>query len=110
MIARTWHGMTPSAVADEYLGYLNATGVPDSQATPGNQGVYVLRRPDGERTHFWLISLWESEEAIRRFSGPELERARYYPQDREYLLALEPRVTHYEVCVGADGEAVGEGG
>jgi heme-degrading monooxygenase HmoA len=101
--------MTPSAVADEYLAYLDATGVPDSRATPGNRGVYVLRRPDGERTHFWLISLWESEEAIRQFSGPDLERARYYPRDREYLLALEPTVTHYEVYGAVTGEPDGGG-
>ena len=41
MIARTWHGATRAAKSDEYLEYLNKTGVPDLQATEGNQGVYV---------------------------------------------------------------------
>jgi hypothetical protein len=27
------------------------------------------------------------------------ERAHYYPEDREFLLYLEPTVTHYEVDV-----------
>lgn len=107
MIARAWHGETPSAVADEYLDYLNATGVPALRSTPGNRGVWVLRRSEGERAHFWLISFWESEEGIRRFAGAELERARYYPRDSEYLLAMEPGVTHYEVCAGAAGEPPG---
>ncbi len=47
-----------------------------------------------------MISLWESEEAIRAFAGDDLERARYYPEDAEYLLELEPRCTHYEVLKG----------
>ena len=97
MIARTWHGAVRSPDADAYHRYLLDSGVPDLRNTPGNRGVYVLRRVEGAEAHFFLISLWESLEAIRAFAGGEVERARYYPEDRRYLLALEPRVTHYEV-------------
>jgi heme-degrading monooxygenase HmoA len=97
MIARTWHGRVPAARADDYHGYLLRTGVPELQSTPGNRGVYVLRRREGQEAHFLLISLWESLDAIRRFAGPDLERARYYPEDEDFLLELEPLVTHYEV-------------
>jgi len=97
MIARTWHGMTDASRADEYLDYLNRTGVPDYRATPGNLGVYLLRRIEGDVAHFLLLTLWESEEAIHRFAGPEIEKARYYPEDEQFLLELEPTVTHYDV-------------
>jgi hypothetical protein len=40
MIARTWHGVTPGSKADQYLDYLNETGVVDYQSAEGNQGVY----------------------------------------------------------------------
>ena len=99
MIARTWHGVTPLAKADEYLGYLHRTGIPDYRATPGNQGVYVLRRLEGDRAHFLLISLWDTMASITKFAGPDAEKARYYPEDADYLLELEPNVTHYEVMV-----------
>ena len=99
MIARTWHGVTPAAKADEYLEYLQRTGVPESRDTPGNRGVYVLRRIEGEQAHFLFISLWESRKAIQQFAGADIEKARYYPEDTEYLLELEPNVTHYEVLV-----------
>lgn len=98
MIARLWHGMVPEDRGDAYLDYLNRTGVPDYQATPGNRGVQVLRRTEDGRTHFLLVSLWESWDAIRAFAGDDVERARYYPVDEEFLLELEPRVTHYEVA------------
>lgn len=97
MIARIWHGVTPATKADEYLDYLQATGIPDYRATAGNRGVYVLRRVEDDRAHFVLISLWDSLDAIRRFAGDNVEEARYYPEDRAFLLELEPKVTHYEV-------------
>jgi heme-degrading monooxygenase HmoA len=100
MIARTWHGVTLLAKAGEYLDYLHRTGIPDYQATEGNQGVYVLRRLDGDQAHFLLISLWDSMAAIQKFAGPDVEKARYYPQDADYLLEMEPDVTHYEVMAG----------
>lgn len=99
MIARTWHGMVSSSKADQYLDYLNDTGVPDYRSTEGNQGVYVLRRIEGDRAHFLLLSFWESIDAIKQFAGPDFEQAKYYPEDREFLLELEPNVDHYEVMV-----------
>ncbi len=99
MIARIWHGITPAAKANTYLDYLNKTGVPDLRETEGNQGVYVLRRLEGDQAHFLLISLWESIDAIKKFAGADVEKARYYPKDQEFLLELEPTVTHYEVMV-----------
>ncbi len=57
----------------------------------------VLRRTVGGETHFLFISFWDSMDAIRTFAGNDAERAHYYPEDRDYLLELEPTVTHYEV-------------
>lgn len=99
MIARNWHGRVPAARADAYFAYLQRTGIPDYQRTPGNRGVYVFRRIEGGEAHFLLTSLWDSLDAIRAFAGDDLERARYYPEDTAYLLELEPKVTHYEVLV-----------
>jgi heme-degrading monooxygenase HmoA len=99
MIARIWHGVTPASKADEYFDFLGKTGIPDYQVTPGNRGVYVLRKIEGDQAHFLLISLWESREAIAQFAGDDIEQARYYPEDPEYLLELEPGVEHYEVML-----------
>jgi heme-degrading monooxygenase HmoA len=100
MIVRIWHGMTAAAKSDEYLEYLNRTGVPEYRATEGNRGVYVLRRIEGERADFLTVSFWESIEAIKGFAGPDTERAKYYPEDEKYLLDFEPTVDHYEVLAG----------
>ncbi len=101
MIARIWHGVTTARKSDDYVEYLNKTGVPDYRATDGNQGVQVLRRIDGDKAHFLLISLWDSTDSIKQFAGPDMDKARYYPEDKEFLLEFEPTVTHYEVLGGS---------
>jgi len=97
LIARLWHGAVPTAKGDAYAAYLRRTGVTECRATPGNRGVEVLRRTAGEETHFLFISFWDSMDAIQIFAGDDVERAHYYPEDRDYLLELEPNVAHYEV-------------
>jgi heme-degrading monooxygenase HmoA len=99
MIARTWHGVTKASKADEYLDYLNKTGVPEYRSTKGNLGVYVLRRFEENQAHFLLLTMWESEDAIKGFAGSDIEKAKYYPEDEEFLLELEPAVTHYDVML-----------
>ena len=108
MIARIWKGRTLAAQADRYMDYLQATGVRDLKATEGNQGVYVLRRIEDGQAEFTFISLWDSLEAIQRFAGAEIDRAVYYPEDHEYLLALDPKVAHHEVLValGIDSDGL----
>jgi heme-degrading monooxygenase HmoA/uncharacterized damage-inducible protein DinB len=105
MIARVWDGVTEAGRADEYAEYVRRTGVADLAATEGNRGVYVFRRTEGERAHFRVMSLWDSMQGIRSFAGSDPEKARYYPEDERFLLALEPRVTHFEVAISAGGEA-----
>jgi heme-degrading monooxygenase HmoA len=97
MIARQWHGRVRAADADAYHHYLLRTGVPDYRRVPGNQGVQVFRRREGDVVHYLLTTLWDSWASIQAFAGEDVTRARYYPEDTQYLLELEPAVTHYEV-------------
>ena len=68
-IARIWKGAVPAARADEYVEYQRETGLRDIAATPGNVGVLLLRRIEGDVAEFATLSLWESFDAIREFSG-----------------------------------------
>lgn len=96
MIARIWHGTVKASRAGEYLKYLEATGLKDYKNTSGNRGIQVLQHTEGDIAHFTLITLWDDYDSIRAFAGDDFEKARYYPEDTEYLLELEPSVTHYE--------------
>lgn len=97
MIARMWHGRTPIAKADAYAALLSRIAIPDYRSIPGNLAVHILRRDDGDVAHFITFTLWESEVAIERFAGTPVDQAKYYPEDQEFLLEFEPKVTHWEV-------------
>ena len=60
--------------ADAYVEYLEETGLSAYRATPGNQGVYGLRRIDGDRCEFLLVTLWDDMDAVRAFAGDDPKR------------------------------------
>jgi heme-degrading monooxygenase HmoA len=97
MIARIWHGITPTAKADAYLAFLKARALPDYRGTPGNLGAWILRRTDGGITHFQTLTHWDSLASIQAFAGEDIRRAKYYPEDADFLLAFEPTVEHSEL-------------
>jgi heme-degrading monooxygenase HmoA len=97
MIARIWHGRTPASKSDDYLAFLRERAIPDYRATPGNLAAFVLRRIDGDVAHFTTLTHWESLEAIAAFAGADIERAKYYPEDTDFLLEFEPTVQHHEI-------------
>lgn len=103
MIARTWRGFTKAEDADAYVEYLEKTGFREYRATPGNLGVLGLRRLAGGRAEFLLLTLWESEAAVRRFAGDDPSRAVFYPEDERFLVAKDEHVDHFEV-VYREGE------
>jgi heme-degrading monooxygenase HmoA len=97
VIVRIWHGRTSRQNADAYAAFLEARAIPDYRSVPGNLGVQVLRRDESDVTHFLTVTRWTSEEAIRAFAGDDLLKAKYYPEDRGFLLEFEPQVQHYVV-------------
>jgi len=97
VIARMWHGRVPTARAAAYRQFVNGRAIPDYRSVPGNISVHILERAEGDVTHFITMTFWESLDAIRGFAGDDLEKAKYYPEDAEFLLEYEPRVVHYEV-------------
>jgi len=97
MIARTWRGWTRTADAEEYVAYLEQTGLREYRATPGNLGAWVLHRDEGDRTEFVTLSFWESLDAARGFAGDDVERAVFYPEDDRFLVDREETVAHWQV-------------
>ena len=97
MIARIWHGTTPTDKASDYLRLMEDVALPDYRSVPGNRGAFVLHHDAGSITHFLMLTFWESEEAVRAFAGPDVTAAKYYDFDDEFLLDKEPTATHYHM-------------
>jgi heme-degrading monooxygenase HmoA len=96
IITRIWHGRTKAEHAEEYLKYVEQTGLKDYRNVDGNLSAKILRRIEGDTCHFLTITEWNSYESIKKFAGDNFEKARYYEADKNYLLEFEEKVTHYE--------------
>ncbi len=108
-IARVWFGKTKSERIDEYVEYVRRTGVRELTETEGNRGVLVLTRADEEISEIGVVSFWRSLRDVKRFAGENVSKAVYYEKDREYLLAMEPELLHYEVPIAEGVRFEGDG-
>jgi heme-degrading monooxygenase HmoA len=97
MISRMWHGRVPTAKAKAYREFLNMRAIPDYKSVAGNVSVYILEQPEEDITHFITLSFWENIEAIQSFAGQDVDVAKYYVEDKDFLLEFEPSVVHYQV-------------
>jgi heme-degrading monooxygenase HmoA len=97
MIARIWRGAVRREDADAYADYIASTGMAEYRSTLGNQGAWMLRRDDGDRSEIITFSLWDSPDSIRAFAGDDIDQAVFYPEDDRFLIERDHRVRHYEV-------------
>jgi heme-degrading monooxygenase HmoA len=79
------------------VNYIVNTGMAEYQSTPGNQGAWMLRRDDGDRSEIVTFSLWDSCDSIRAFAGDDIDQAVFYPEDDHFLLERDLTVRHYDV-------------
>ena len=97
MICRIWHGRTTARKADAYATFLAQRAIPDYRSIKGNIDVEILRRDEGSITHFLTVTHWDSEQAIHQFAGKDILEAKYYPEDKDFLLEFEPEVQHFTI-------------
>ncbi|PRX57873.1 antibiotic biosynthesis monooxygenase [Flagellimonas meridianipacifica] len=100
MIARIWKGKTRLEHAKTYENFMNDRAVPDYSKTKGFIKLLFLKRMDEQFAHFELITFWENLEVIKNFAGEDYEKAKYYPEDQNYLLEFPEKVIHFEVFQG----------
>ncbi len=97
MIIRMWHGIVDAAKADEYAEFMKQRAAPDYGSVDGLKKLLFLRRNEDEIAHFLLVTHWDSMESVKKFAGERPEKAKYYPEDDEFLLEKEETSALYEV-------------
>ena len=97
MIARIWHGRVLEKDFEAYTSFLKEVAVPDYSNTAGFVKLTFLRRLEDSIGHFTLITYWKSLEEIKNFAGDDFEKAKYYPEDDNFLLEFEEKVVQHEV-------------
>jgi heme-degrading monooxygenase HmoA len=96
MITRIWHGRTKTEDAEAYRQFVIETGILDYRSTPGNLGCQLWQKKEHDSTHIWTVSWWDNYDSIKKFAGNDYTKARYYEEDKKYLLEFEPTVDHYD--------------
>lgn len=97
MIVRTWRGAVARDDGDAYAAYMRETGVAGYARTPGNRGVWMLRRDLDDRCEFMMVTVWETLDAVKGFAGEDHERAVFYPEDDRFLVEREETATDWQV-------------
>jgi len=97
MIARIWRGTVRESDKDIYYDYLLKTGLKEYADTAGNRGVHTLRRIGDGKCEFFLLTYWDSWDAVKAFAGPNPEKAVYYAEDEKFLVERDRKVEHFEV-------------
>ena len=97
MIARIWEGKTSLSKAAAYKEFLLRVAVHDYKSVKGILGIQFLDHVENDVAYFTLITLWPSIDIIKKFAGSDYEKAKYYPEDDEFLLEFPEKVKHYEV-------------
>jgi len=96
-VARQWKGVVKPGLADQYIRHLQRETLPSLERLEGFIVATIVRREIDDGTEFQVTTLWRSLDAIKAFAGDDIQLARYYSQDKRYLLEFEPTVVHYDV-------------
>jgi heme-degrading monooxygenase HmoA len=101
VIARTWSGAARPDTIEAYLAHLRAKTLPSLDGLEGFRGAYVLRGAaasgGAETVAVSVITLWDSRDAIARFSGDDVEAAVVPPEAQALLASWDTRAVHWEV-------------
>jgi heme-degrading monooxygenase HmoA len=94
-----WRGWIRTEETQDYVEYIERTGLTEYRNTPGNSGAQMLTRDLGDgRTEVVTLSWWSDIEDIKAFAGADISVAKYYPEDEGFLVDREDVVHHFIVA------------
>ena len=97
MIVRSWCGRAAAEKQEEYPAHFRGAVLPELRRIAGFRGASLLREERATGIEFLVLTRWDSMEAIRGFTGEDVERAVVEPAAVAVLVDFEKRVRHYEL-------------
>jgi heme-degrading monooxygenase HmoA len=102
MIARFWTAKVAKADVHVYANHLKSKVLTNLRKVDGYLGAKLLERETRDGVEIVVITLWQSLDAIRKFAGPDLEKAVVSDDIVSLFLQYDHRVRHYKVVVVDD--------
>jgi heme-degrading monooxygenase HmoA len=97
MISRHWRGVTRTAEADNYIRHLEHSIFPQFTRMAGFVSATILRRTVAAGVEFCVVTVWQSMEAVRQFSGETSDVAVVPQVVQAMMVDFDKTVAHYEV-------------
>ena len=97
MVERHWKGTCKPEHAGRYRDHLTQDTFKQLIKIDGYRGARLLKREVKDGTEFLVITLWDSLEVIRQFSGPDITRAIVPEPVQEMMISYEQTAVHYDV-------------
>lgn len=94
-----WHGVAPNQNLPRILENLSSSRLRGSLDAKGNLGGLLLSRESNGTAEVYVLTLWESEEAIRGFAGENLYAPAYRPGDEKFIVTPEPKVKYFNASI-----------
>ena len=96
-ILRMWTATATSEQAPAYIHHAVNKVFPDLNKIEGHRGACLLRRVIGSTIELVVLTLWQSMDAVRRFAGPQPDKAVVEPEAKAVLSSFDESVSHFEV-------------
>jgi heme-degrading monooxygenase HmoA len=97
MIERHWKGVAKREKAKEYVEHLQNDTFKQLTNINGFISAKILERDLDKGIEFLIITVWESVDAIKQFSGSNIEMAVVPEQVHEMMLTYGNTVQHYKI-------------
>jgi heme-degrading monooxygenase HmoA len=97
MIERHWKGTCKPEHAARYRDHLTDDTFKQLATIAGYRGARLLLREVNAGTEFLVITLWDSLEVIRQFSGPDITRAIVPAPVQEMMVNYDQTAVHYDL-------------
>jgi len=97
MILRMWKGQSSTEKATAYVHHATKTVFPKLKKIDGHRGAYLLRRTINGGVEFIVLTLWDSMEAVRKFTGEDTAEAVVEPEAQSVLSGFDDFVSHFKV-------------
>ena len=99
MIARVWTARSARARVESYRRHLRDRVLPVLDRVTGYRGAQLLERADGDHVELIVMTWWQSLDDVRRFAGPNVERAVVADEAAALLERFDAAVRHFDVTV-----------
>ncbi len=97
MLIREWKCTCPTDTVQEFISYLNETGVKDTQSIDGCHGYKIMQRKLSLEVEITFMTFWETFEQMKVYAGENLYKAVLYPEDYLYKITPETEVKIFEI-------------